>query len=505
MPYSVTLKPGLMDIVLPDGSRYQGGQTASLTDVQYGQLSPTAAAALFSSAIPQVVSGTVTGDLAVAGKLSAGGFVLPAYPIRSRPRYRAASWSQLFQAGHGWSASGSGVGSSNANDTGTYCKGTQSFRVTTTGTGAVCNIRRLAGTLPDLTDKALRLTFRVSDVAHLNQINVQVGTSTIANTFTWRLHTHASTAENQVLSGEWVTMTLSWADVRSAAGTYSISANGVPSVTSGFTDFVFQVVDDNSGNPVTAHLQAVEVISDTQTPFPNGVISITFDDSYASQHTLARPEMDVRGFRGTLYTIVENIGIPSYLSLDQLKSVQRASEWEIAGHAFSSYNHNTKYAFLSSAVVDEDIRRCRQWMIDNGFPSDSFAYPGGWFSKTLDGKSIEDLTCKYFASGRGISSADNLESYPPPMQYRMRSISGIGALAGGAARGLPANLTGAGGALDRCQIDGNWTILTFHDVTAGAASTTNQCSIADFTAIMNAIDARDIEVLPVGDVLRMST
>jgi heme O synthase-like polyprenyltransferase len=42
-----------------------------------------------------------------------------------------------------------------------------------------------------------------------------------------------------------------------------------------------------------------------------------------------------------------------------------------------------------------------------------------------------------------------------------------------------------------------------HEITAGAASTTNQCSQSDFDSIMDAIAARGIPVLPVGDVLRL--
>ncbi|WP_405620249.1 polysaccharide deacetylase family protein [Streptomyces sp. NBC_00076] len=455
-------------------------------------------------AVPST-GGTVTGDLDVTGRLSAAGFALPAIPqAASRPAWRTASWSQIFQTSHGWTATGSGVASSNMNDTTTYCRGTQSAQVITTGTGAVANVRKLASALPDMTGKALRLVFRVSDVTHLNQINVQVGSASLANYFQWRLHTHATTAENQVLSGEWTVMTLSWADVRSAAGTYSINANGVPSTTSGFTDLLIQVVDDNTAAPVTVNLQAVEIISDSSETFPGGVVSITFDDSYASQHTYARPKMDTLGYRGTLYTICDVIGAtPStYLSLPQLQSVQNMSGWEVAGHAYSVATHNAKYNTLSASVVEDDIRRTRLWMIANGFTSDSFAYPGGWFSRTTDNVSIEALTCRYFSSGRGISSADTLESFPPPAPFRMRSITGIGSLAGGAARGLPANLTGTGGSLDRCQAESNWTILTFHEIVTGTATTTNQCSQADFNSIMDAIAARGIPVLPVGSVLR---
>lgn len=49
MPHTVTLKPGLIDVALPDGTLAQGGETYTLGDEAYAMLSPTAAAALFSN------------------------------------------------------------------------------------------------------------------------------------------------------------------------------------------------------------------------------------------------------------------------------------------------------------------------------------------------------------------------------------------------------------------------------------------------------------------------
>jgi hypothetical protein len=490
----------LADILIPDpvaGSHAVLVDPATLTVTQ-DQVTdlPEALDALLPRA-----GGSVTGDLDVAGRLSTAGLALPLrIPSSPRPAYRDPSWSQQFQAGHGWSTSGSGVASSNLNDTSLFSKGTQSARFTTTGTGSVANLRRLGSALPDLTGKALRFLFRIDDTARLNQINVQVGTGNLVNYFQWRLVTRSATAENQVLSGEWVTAVLSWADVRSAAGSYSLSSTGVPSATSGFTDLMFQVVD-NAGGPLTVHLQAVEVIPDTSETFPSGVVSVTFDDSYASQVANAGPILNSLSFRPTLYTICDVIGTSGYLTLGQLRTAQAVSEWEIAGHAYSVANHNSKFHTLTTTQVDNDIRRCRMWMLGQGFLSDSFAYPGGFFSRTSDGTSIESLACLYFGSGRGISSADTLEPFPPPMPMRMRSISGIGSMAGAAARGYPANLTGPGGALDRC-LQGEWVILTFHDIVTGSAANANQCSLSDFTAIMNAIRDRNIPVRPVGDVLR---
>jgi peptidoglycan/xylan/chitin deacetylase (PgdA/CDA1 family) len=445
----------------------------------------------------------INGNAQITGRLTAAGFVLPLLPHTSRPRWRdASSVLTLMQSGHGWTASGSGVGSSNANDTGAFVKGSQSFAMTTTGTAAVANIRRYGAPAFDLTGKALRLTFRVTDVSRINQINLLVGSSTLANSYSWRAFTHSSSAQNQIQSGEWVTVTLQWSGVRSPTGTYTVGPTGVPGNTSGFTDMAFQVVDKGTG-AATVHLQSVEIIDGTAANFPGGVVSITFDDCYRSVDTLARAEMDKRNMRGTIYAIADVVDTSAvYLTKAQMRAMQDLSGWEIAGHAYSVANHNAKYTTLSTATVLDELRLLRAWMVTNGFPSEHYAYPGGWFGPTTDGDPIDQLVARTFSSGRGISSADNAaETVPPGMAYRMRSITGIGSQAGAASPAYPATMLAAGGPLDRCASTGSWLQLTFHAITSGAATTTNECSLADFTAIMDGIQARGIKVRTVGEVL----
>ncbi|KUN99502.1 polysaccharide deacetylase family protein [Streptomyces resistomycificus] len=419
------------------------------------------------------------------------------------PRYREAGWRQIFASGHGWTASGSGVGSSNVNDTTTFIRGSQSFAMTTTGTGAVANIRRYGASAFDLTGKAIRLVFRVADVTRINQINFLVGTSTLANSYSWRVFTHATTAQNQVQSGEWVTVTLQWSGVRSPTGTFTVGSTGIPSTTSGLTDMAFQVVDKGGSAPATVNLQSVEIIDGTVATFPTGAVSITFDDCYSSVWSLARPKMDALGYRGTIYTIADVVDTSGvYLTTAGLQAMQDAG-WGIAGHAYTVAAHNAKYTTLSTQAVLDELRQLRAWMVTRGFASEHFAYPGGWFGPTTDGDLIDQLTARYFSTGRGISSADNAsETHPPGQPFRMRSISGIGSMAGGASPANPTTMLAAGGALDRTASTGAWTILTFHEITSGAATTTNQCSITDFNSIMDGIAARGIKVLPVSDIYR---
>jgi hypothetical protein len=50
MAYTVTLKAGLKDVVLPNGNRYQGGDVVILDDAQYGMMPASARAAVVQSA-----------------------------------------------------------------------------------------------------------------------------------------------------------------------------------------------------------------------------------------------------------------------------------------------------------------------------------------------------------------------------------------------------------------------------------------------------------------------
>lgn len=425
---------------------------------------------------------------------SAAGFTLPLLgPVRRVP-YRTPTYAQLFQTGHGWTTNGTGVGSSSLNDTAVFVRGTQSARVTTAGTGATASLRVTGLTAKDLTSKMLRFTFKIDDVAHLNSILVYAGSSGFTNYLNWTLHTHSGSALNFVQSGEWVTATVQWANVQSAAGSYSVS-NGIPSSTTGFTDFQFSVIDDAAG-AVTFHLQSFEIVPDTAATFPNGVVSITFDDSYQSVYDYARPYMENLGFRGTLYTITDVIGTATYQTLAELKQMQQYSGWEVAGHAYTAAAHNAGYQTLTAAAVRTELRNLKAWLVGNGFPADSFAYPGGRYDATTDGVPVDSICGEFFTTGRSIVS-ELQESWPPAMEQRMRAKSGISSVGT-----TVSNLTATGGVLDRCLGDGAWYQICLHKIVTGTASVSTEISQADLQTLMDAIATRGIPVLPVGEVTR---
>ncbi|MGW1209855.1 polysaccharide deacetylase family protein [Streptomyces sp. NPDC002499] len=427
----------------------------------------------------------------------------PTYaPSGRRPRHRRATWSQQFQSGHGWSGAGTGTASADVNDTSLFVRGTQSVRVTTTGAGKQSYVRKLGGTSTSLTGKAIRLVFRVDDVTNLSKLSFYLGSGSLANYFLWQFHSHSTTSTNYVQSGEWVTVHLQWADVTSAAGTYSLSSTGVPSTTTGFTDMSFAVYD-NAGGPVTYHLQTVELIPDTASVFPKGVVSITFDDSHTSVHGLARPVMDAYGFSGTVYNIADAIGTGSFLTLDQMRSMQNFSGWEMGGHAYATSAHTASYSQLTAQQVDDDLRTLREWMVGNGFSSEHFAYPHGAFEKTKDGVPVDQIAGRHFTTARSIIS-ETIESFAPAMPYRLKALTGIndGSGIGGTAL---SNLTAAGGRLDRCANSGDWLILCLHRVVDGVPTASTELSKTGLNTLMKAISDRGIPVVTVAEAMEYYT
>ncbi|MEV7318866.1 polysaccharide deacetylase family protein [Streptomyces sp. NPDC093970] len=436
---------------------------------------------------------------ATAGAAPSDGLAVPPFaPTGRRPRFRRATWSQQFQAGHGWSAQGAGTASSNPVDTAVFTRGSSSVRVTTTGTGVQSSVRRTGMAPMDLTGRMIRLVFRVTDVTHLGKVVFYLGRGGLKDFYSWRVHTRTANPAEYVQSGEWVTVHLQWADVSAASGAYTLSASGDPSVRSGFTDMSFAVYDD-AGAPVTYNLQAVELVPDTTSVFPKGVVSVTFDDSQVSVHDLARPVMDSLGMPGTLYNIAEAVGTGGFVNIAQMRSLQDFSGWEMAGHAYANAVHTAGYPALTAQQADDDFRKLREWLVGNGFTSEHFAYPHGEFQKTTDGVPVDLLAARHFTTARSIIS-ETVESYAPAMPYRLKAVTGItdGTGVGGTAL---AGVTGAGGALDRCARSGSWLVLCLHKVVAGTPVASTEISLAGLRQLMTGIQDRGITVLTVQEAM----
>lgn len=376
--------------------------------------------------------------------------------------------------------------------------------VTTLGTGASTNATHNVPSGFSLTNRSMRLTLTVDDFSKVAQLNMFVGAEgTFTNNFRWRFN--ASTAATEIgKNGEQFTIDLKLAEVNSVAGSITMGSDGLVPPAASYNDLMFRVVDDTTG-PVEVQLHSVELVP---TAAAGGYVSITFDDGHESVATLAKPKMDALGFRGTNYVIVESLDTTDRLTTAEVDDMA-ADGWEIAGHAYASAVHTARYTGVTRAEAEADLADLYAWL-DEHYPRDggrySFAYPGGEYEDTTDGAAVEALVRRAgFASGRtilshpGVSTHLQVAGVPDPMPYRLHAASSISELSGSQLN--PDNLIATGGMLDKVASNGNaWLILAFHRIVAGTPVETTEISQTDFDAIMDAIDAKDLTVLPVGEV-----
>lgn len=409
----------------------------------------------------------------------------PVLPPMVRPQ--PSSILTHFQAGHGFTNS---AGSTfTANDTTDFAMGTQATKIVSGGTGVAANVSNTALPTFDTTNKLVRVVLKVDDITHLVGLNLFLGASGgFTNYYKWIIQGGA-VSSNYVVSGEWVTITLNWHDA---------TVTGAPSRSS-LGSIRLQATDDNTANPVTVHCQAIELIPDAASRFPNGVVSICFDDGWQSAFDYGKPKLDAYGYPASIYTIADIVGTASRVTLPELQAA-RDEGWEIAAHAYADTVHAASYTAVTAATLNSDVASMRGYLVDNGFPGlDGFAYPLGQYGKTTDGVSTTALMRQFYSYARTTSSKTK-ETLPPADAYRLRAASDISAAAGGR---TPTSLTTAGtGDLAVAKTNQSWLILVFHKIVTGTAANTLEIKQTDFDSIIDAINSQGIPVRTVGDVIR---
>jgi len=378
--------------------------------------------------------------------------------------------------------------------------------VSTTGAGSQVNLD-FTGLSVDFRGerpKMLRLVLEVDDPDELGNISLFLGVGGLTNHIRWLFHV-ASTGASAFLPGQRTAVILQLSEIHSVGGSITLSPRGAPSVMFGYTHARLAVTDKGNGQPVTVTLHSAALVSASD---PGPFVSITFDDGLASVSSLAWPKMRELGLRGTEYPIVEVVGDSGRVTLDELRERYEAG-WEIGGHSYAATVHTGRYTGVNAAQALADMQANIAWL-EQHFPARAYtmAYPGGEFTETIDGQSIEDIivaagyaAARTTLSNPGSNTHLQIESMPPPIMTRLYAASGI--WDGASGQQNPANLLATGGMLDRVEALGGWLILVFHDIVEGTPTNSLEVSKADFDAIMESLASRAVTVLPVREVLAL--
>jgi len=374
-----------------------------------------------------------------------------------------------FQAGHGWTVLGDGT--SGVDDTDTYLLGTQSLQATSSGDGNGTFIRKTGLSPVDVAGKIFRILIRVGNLAHLESMNLYLGDGNFTNYYIIPIW---DTGDGKtIIDSEWQWLEFGFAGAEDGDGTPSTDA---------ITDWQLRYTDDATA-AVTVHINAIGYV-DQDTAWPNGVVSIVFDDTTESQFTTARPILDAHCYQGCAAVLVEAVGASGSMTLDQLIQLREFHGWDISGHGYSVAAHNAPYTALSADELDSDLKALKAWMVSNAFHSEWMAYPQGAYDAE-----VERAVARYFSAARTIV-VNPRQVLPCANPYRLRSKT--------VANTTPtAQLTEL---IDDAYDNGSWLILTFHSIVAAPAAATEYAT-ADFTTVINYLAAKGIPVRTISDVL----
>ncbi len=418
-------------------------------------------------------SRVVAGGTAVqSGELGAVIPRLPRYP-------ESSSIITLGQSGHGWTGSTGFV----ANDTADFCIGTQSMKMPTAGTGATYKIEK-TGLSVNTTDQQIRIRVKVDNVAHVHTIQFLAGNDASYTTcYTWTLL--AATVGSEVITeGEWVAFTLPFSSATVTGG----------ATRTGIAAMKMTVRDDNTGQVVTGHLQSVELVDEPSVDFPNGIVSITFDDSWATQWPMAAI-LNAAGLRGSFFTLQDKLGAAGRLTEAQLLTLQDQGH-EICAHAATTAVHTSTWTGSTGAAIAADTASQIVALREAGFRGAGSAYPSGAYGLTSDLLSTLSYA-RRFTYMRTVCNR-TMETFPPAEPHRLRAQSAISTFSGGYDPSLI--YTDTTGKIDLAKGAHSWLILVFHALNDSPAST-SEITTAAFQAIIDKIVSSGITCLPIGDVL----
>ena len=163
-------------------------------------------------------------------------------------------------------------------------------------------------------------------------------TSGQSSTLTWS----ATDATSCIASG-------AWSGAKSATGMQSVT----PSATATYT-----LTCSGTGGSVSQSA-TVTVSSAPPSAFAEGLVSITFDDSYEQQYLTALPILQTAGFKGTFYLTTQFIAenFTRYMKPAQVQDIANKGH-EIAGHTVTHPNLTT----LSAAAVIAEVTDSRTYL-----------------------------------------------------------------------------------------------------------------------------------------------
>lgn len=205
------------------------------------------------------------------------------------------------------------------------------------------------------------------------------------------------------------------------------------------------------------------------------IVSLTFDDGYASQYTTAAPILASHHVHGTFFVPTGFLGSHGYMSWSQVTALAGAGN-EIGGHTLDHPDLTT----LGPAQARQEICADRNALLRHSLPTTDFAYPDGAFDPNVESIVQEcgynsARTTSWYGAGCGNPCT---QAIPPSDPYATTIIAFGGSQTVAA---VEQNIRAA-------ESHGGWAQIVIHRICDGCAA--DATSPEDLSALLDWLQSR---------------
>ncbi len=214
--------------------------------------------------------------------------------------------------------------------------------------------------------------------------------------------------------------------------------------------------------------------------FNRPLVSLTFDDAWASVYTNGLPILQKYGFSSTQYLLSGNTANPAYMTAAMMQSLKDAGQ-EIASHTVD----HSDLVTLTTAQQQQELSQSQASLLQyTGVTPVNFASPYG----SVDQNTITQIK-KYYQSQRGVVSGFNSKNYFNAYDIKVQDITSS------------TTLTQIQAWVTQAQATNTWLVLVYHQVSDDPAAGDYNTPPATLDAQLNAIKNSGVTVETVAQAL----
>ena len=211
------------------------------------------------------------------------------------------------------------------------------------------------------------------------------------------------------------------------------------------------------------------------------IISFVVDDGSNAYIDMFQYVFESNGIKPTLAIVSDWVGTNGYFTLSQLKDYKN-NGYEIVGH--SATHSNLIYKNNGSdRTVSADLKKCYDFLKENGFNSEVIVYPWGGFSSP---NFYKNIARKYFNIGINAFAPNVINNKIPDTMYLDRLFI----------QKFAFNLQQIKEKIDFAKNNNGWLIFGLH-------TSANECDTQMLSEIINYIKLNDIKVMNISDAFKI--